>query len=37
MNDLRNMGLRQWREKAEDGREWAGIMREANVKLKKTV
>jgi hypothetical protein len=36
-NDLRNTGVRQWRKKAEDRREWAGIVKEAEVKLKSTV
>jgi hypothetical protein len=31
------MGVGQWRKKAEDRREWAGIVREAKVKLKRTV
>jgi hypothetical protein len=34
-NDLRNMGARQWRKKAEDRRESEGVVREAKVKLKK--
>jgi hypothetical protein len=33
VNNLRNMGVRQWRKKAEDRQEWAGILREAKVKL----
>jgi hypothetical protein len=37
VNDLRNMGVRQQRKKAEDRREWTGIVREAEVKLKRTV
>jgi hypothetical protein len=37
VNDLRNMGVRQWRKKAEDGQEWAGVVREAKVKLKWTI
>jgi hypothetical protein len=36
MNNLRNMGVRQWRKKAED-REWAGIVRGAKVKLQRTI
>jgi hypothetical protein len=31
------MGVRQWRKKAEDRREWGGIMKEAKVKLKRTI
>jgi hypothetical protein len=30
-------GVRQWRKKAEDRKEWAGIVREAKVRHKKTV
>jgi hypothetical protein len=37
VNALRNMGVRQWRKKAEDRRELAGIVREAKVKLKRTI
>jgi hypothetical protein len=37
VNDLRNMGVRQCRKKAEDRREWAGILREAKVELKSIV
>jgi hypothetical protein len=37
VNDLRNMGVKQWRKKAENRGEWAGIVREAKVKLKRTV
>jgi hypothetical protein len=37
VKDLRNTGVRQWRKKAEDRREWAGIVREAKVKLKRTI
>jgi hypothetical protein len=37
VNDFRNMGIRQWRKKAEDRREWAGIAREAKIKLKRTI
>jgi hypothetical protein len=37
VNDLRNMGVMQWRKKAKDRRGWAGILREAKVKLKRTV
>jgi hypothetical protein len=37
VNDLRNMGVRKWRKKTEDRWEWAGIVREAKVKLKRTV
>jgi hypothetical protein len=36
VNDLRNVGVRQWR-KDEDRREEAGVLREAKVKLKRTV
>jgi hypothetical protein len=37
VNDLRNMGIWQWRKKAEDIQEWAGMVREARVKLKRTI
>jgi hypothetical protein len=37
VNDLRNMGVRQWRKKVENGRELAGIVREAKVKFKRIV
>jgi hypothetical protein len=37
VNDLRNMGARQWRKKAGDRRERAGTAREAKVKLQRTV
>jgi predicted alpha/beta hydrolase family esterase len=37
VNDLRNVGVRQWRKKTEDRREWIGRMREANIRLKRTV
>jgi hypothetical protein len=37
VNNLRNMGVRQWSKKAEDRREWTGIRREVKVKFKKTV
>jgi hypothetical protein len=37
VNDLRNTGLRQWRKRAEDRREWAIIVRDAKVKLKRTI
>jgi hypothetical protein len=36
VNELGNMGVRQWRKKADDRREWAGIVRETKVKLKRT-
>jgi hypothetical protein len=35
MNDLRNVEVRQLRKKAKDRREWAGIVREARLKLKR--
>jgi hypothetical protein len=34
VNALRNMGTTQWRKKAEDRREWTGILRETKVKIK---
>jgi hypothetical protein len=37
VKNLRNMGVRQWINKAEDRREWAGTVRQAKVKLKRTV
>jgi hypothetical protein len=37
MNDLRNMVVSQWRNKAEDRREWAGMVREAKIKLRRTI
>jgi hypothetical protein len=37
VNDLRHMGIRKWRKKAEDGREWAGLARETKVKFKRTI
>jgi hypothetical protein len=32
--DLRNMGIKQWRIKALDRVEWASIIKEAKAKLK---
>jgi hypothetical protein len=37
VNDLRNMGVRQWRKNAEDRRESARIVRETKVKLRRTI
>jgi hypothetical protein len=37
VNDLRNMEVRQWRVKAEDRWECAGIVKEAKVKLKRII
>jgi hypothetical protein len=37
VNNLRNMGVKQWRKKAEDRREWTGIVREAKDKFKRTI
>jgi hypothetical protein len=37
VNDLRNMGVRQWRKKAEERGEWARIVREAKVKLQRII
>jgi hypothetical protein len=37
MIDLRNMGVKQWGKKAEDRREYPGIVTEEKVKLKRTV
>jgi hypothetical protein len=34
--DLRMSGVKRWREKALDREEWAFIVREAKVKLKRT-
>jgi hypothetical protein len=33
-DDLRKLGVKQWREKALDREEWASIIREAKAKLK---
>jgi hypothetical protein len=37
VNDLRNEGVRQWRNKDEGRRECAGIVRQAKVKFKVVV
>jgi hypothetical protein len=37
MNALRNMGIKQWRKKAESRREWTGIVRQAKIKLKRII
>jgi hypothetical protein len=37
VNYLRDMVVKQWRKKAEDIREWKGIVREAKVRIKRTI
>jgi hypothetical protein len=32
-DDLKTMGVRRWRQRAEDREEWATILKEAMVKL----
>jgi hypothetical protein len=34
VEDIKALGIRRWRIKAQDGNEWTAIRREAKVKLK---